>query len=129
MVLADFTFGDALLTVLEIFLLVIWFWILITIIADLFRDHTQSGWAKALWILFLIFIPFLTAFVYLIARGDGMRQRAIDHQVEVQKQVDTYVRQTAGTSPAQELERLAKLKADGTITEAEYESMKAKIVA
>ena len=130
MILADYTFGDALLTVLEIFLLVIWFWILITVISDLFRDHTVSGGAKALWIIFLIFLPFLGVFVYLIARGDGMRQRAIDQQVEMQKQTDAYIRQTAATaSPSAELERLAKLKADGTINDAEYESLKAKVLA
>ena len=130
MILADYTFGDALLTVLEIFLLVIWFWILITVIADLFRDHTMSGWAKGLWILFLIFVPFLAVFIYLIARGDGMRQRSIDHAAEVQKATDAYIRQAAASgSPSSELERLAKLKADGTITEPEYESLKAKVLA
>ena len=129
MVLADFSFGDALLTVLEIFFLVIWFWILIGIIADLFRDHELSGMAKAVWIFFLIFIPFVTVLIYLIVRGQGMRDRAIAQQVEAQKQLDAYVKQTAGATPAQELERLAKLKSEGHISDAEYESLKAKALA
>ena len=69
MLLADFTFGDALLTVLEIFLFVAWLWILFAIFSDLFRDHELSGWGKALWALFIIVIPWLGALVYLIARG------------------------------------------------------------
>ena len=72
---ADYSLGDALLTVLEIFLLVIWVWILITIMIDLFRDHEVSGWWKAVWVFFLIIFPFLTALVYLIVRGKGMRER------------------------------------------------------
>jgi ABC-type transport system involved in cytochrome bd biosynthesis fused ATPase/permease subunit len=75
MPIADFTLGDALLTVLEIFVLMAWFWILITIIGDLFRDHEQSGWAKAGWVVLLILVPFLGALIYLIARGEGMRDR------------------------------------------------------
>ena len=71
MPIADYTFGNALLTVLEIFLLVIWIWILITIMIDLFRDPDTSGWAKAVWVFFLIFVPYITALIYLIARGGG----------------------------------------------------------
>ena len=79
---ADISFGDLLLLVAEIFLFVIWIWILFTIISDLFRDHELSGWWKAVWVVFLVFIPFLTALVYLIARGSGMRDRAIKAAVE-----------------------------------------------
>src|SRR4029453_10660644 len=96
LLLADFTFGQALLTVLEIFLFAAWLMILFTIIADLFRDHKMSGWGKAPWVVFLIFVPFLAALIYLIVRGDGMRERALAQQQEAQKQLDTYVRQTAG---------------------------------
>jgi hypothetical protein len=129
MVIADFTLGDALLTVLEIFLLVIWFWILITIFADLFRDHELSGWAKAAWVFFLIVLPYLGALIYLIARGKGMRERSIKEQADARKHFDSYVRETAGTSPVDDLHKLSELKDKGAISDAEYEKMKAKIVA
>lgn len=129
MLIADFTLGDALLTTLSIFFLIVWIWILITILSDLFHDHEVSGWAKAAWVLFLVFIPFLTALIYLIARGQGMRERAIKHQAEVKKHFDSYVRETAGTSPADELTKLTALKEKGAISEADFERMKAKLVA
>jgi len=128
MIIADFTVGDALLTVLEIFLLVVWFWILITILADLFRDHELSGWWKAVWVFFLIFVPFVTALIYLIARGHGMRERSIKEQADVRKHFDSYVRETAGTSPVDELNKLSELKDKGAISDAEYDKMKAKVV-
>ena len=128
MVFADYTLGDALLTVLSIFFIIIWIWILIAILTDLFRDHQESGWAKALWVLFLIFVPVLTALIYLIVRGQGMRERAIQHQAETQKHLDSYIRETAGTSSADELAKLAQLKQQGTISDAEFERMKAKLV-
>jgi predicted PurR-regulated permease PerM len=130
MLVADFTFGQALLTVLEIFLFAAWLMILFTIIGDLFRDHTLSGWAKAAWVIFLIFVPFLAALVYLIARGDGMRERALQQQQQVQQQLDTYVRQTAaGGSAADELSKLATLHDSGKLSDEEFEKAKAKIVA
>ena len=128
MIIADFTLGDALLTVLEIFLLVVWFWILIAILGDLFRDHELSGWWKAVWVFFLIFVPFLTALIYLIARGHGMRERSIKEQADVRKHFDSYVRETAGTSPVDELHKLSELKDKGAISDAEYEKMKANLV-
>ena len=126
MLIADYTLGDALLTVLEIFFLVLFFWILITIISDLFRDHELSGWGKAAWIILLVFLPFLGALIYLIARGDGMRERAAKEQAEVQKQMDTYIRETAQTSSADELHKLNELRQKGAITDAEFEQAKAK---
>jgi hypothetical protein len=128
MVIADFTLSDAFLTVLEIFFFVIWFWILIVILSDLFRDHELSGWSKAVWVLFLVFVPFVTALVYLIVRGQGMRDRAVKEQAETRKHLDQYVRETAGTSPVDELHKLADLKDRGAISDAEYEKMKAKLV-
>ena len=126
---ADYSLGDALLTVLEIALLVIWIWILIIIITDLFRDHELSGWAKAAWVFFLIFVPFLTALIYLIARGHGMRDRAIKQQAEIQKQSEQYIKQVAGTSPADELHKLSELKDKGSISQEEYDKLKAQITA
>jgi ABC-type multidrug transport system fused ATPase/permease subunit len=128
--LADYTFGQGLLTVLEIFVFAAWLMVLFTIIGDLFRDHGMSGWGKAAWIIFLIFLPFLGTLIYLIARGSGMRDRALAAQQEAQKQLDTYVKQTAsGGSAADELEKLAKLHDQNKLSDAEFEKAKAKIVA
>jgi hypothetical protein len=133
MLLADFTFGQALLTVLEIFLFAAWLMILFVIIGDLFRDHQTSGWGKAAWVIFLIFIPFLAALVYLIARGDGMRERAAAQHEAQQKQLDAYIRQTAGSggggSAADELTKLAKLHDENKLSDEEFERAKAKIVS
>jgi hypothetical protein len=128
-VIAEFGLGEALLTVLEIFLLVAWFWILITVIGDLFRDHEISGWGKALWVFFLIFLPFLGVLIYLIARGDGMRERAAREQAEARKHMDAYIREAAGTSsPADELAKLSELKDRGAISDSEFQQAKAKLL-
>jgi Phospholipase_D-nuclease N-terminal/Short C-terminal domain len=126
---ADVNFGDLLLLVVEIFLFVAWIWILISIIGDLFRDHEMSGWGKALWILFLILIPFLSALVYLIARGDGMRDRAIKAQADAKKHFDEYVREQAATTPADELHKLNELREKGALSQAEFDQAKAKLLA
>jgi hypothetical protein len=128
--LADFTLGDALLTVIEIFLFVLYFWILITIFADLFRDHQMSGWGKAGWILVLFFIPFLGMLIYLIARGEGMRERAVKERADMQRHMDEYVRETAASgSPVDELAKLSDLKDKGAISDAEFEQAKAKALS
>jgi hypothetical protein len=126
--LADISFGEALLIVLEIFFFVIWIWILFTIITDLFRDHEMSGWGKAVWVFFLIFVPFITALIYLIARGSGMRDRTIKAQADAKKHFDEYVRETAQTSPADELHKLNDLKEKGAISNEEFEKAKAKLL-
>lgn len=130
MPLADISFGEVLLVALEIFFFVIWIWILITILSDLFRDHELSGWAKAAWVLFLVFIPFLTALIYLIARGEGMRDRTIKAQADAKKHFDEYVRQQAhASSPADELHKLAELKDKGALSQQEFDQAKAKLLA
>jgi ABC-type multidrug transport system fused ATPase/permease subunit len=129
MILADYTFGQALLTVLEIFLLVAWLWILFAVIADLFRDHEVSGWGKAAWVLFLIVLPFLGTLVYLIARGQGMRERSIKEQAEARRHFESYVRETAGNSSVDELHKLSELKQRGDISQAEFDQAKAKLLA
>jgi hypothetical protein len=129
MLLADYTFGQGLLTVLEIFLFAAWLMVLFSVISDLFRDHDLSGAGKAFWIVFLIFIPFLGVLVYLISRGHGMRDRALAQHEAAQKQLDAYVRQTAGSgSAADELTKLAKLHDDHKLSDQEFEAAKAKIV-
>lgn len=130
MPLANISFGEILLVALEIFFFVIWIWILITILTDLFRDHEISGWAKAAWVLFLVFIPFLTALIYLIARGEGMRDRTIKAQADAKKHFDEYVRQQAHTgSAADELHKLAELKDKGALSQEEFDRAKAKLLA
>jgi hypothetical protein len=129
MPIADFTFGQALLTVLEIFFFVAYLWILITIIGDLFRDHEMSGWGKAGWIVVLLFLPMLGSLIYLIARGNGMRDRAIKEQADMQKHMDQYIRQTAGgSSSVDELAKLSELKDKGHLSDAEFEQAKAKLL-
>jgi hypothetical protein len=128
--IADVSFGELLLIALEVFFFVIWIWILITILSDLFRDHELSGWAKAAWVLFLVFIPFLTAPIYLIARGEGMRDRTIKAQADAKKHFDEYVRdQAQAASPADELHKLADLKDKGALSAEEYDKAKAKLLA
>ncbi|MGV1048265.1 MAG: SHOCT domain-containing protein [Solirubrobacterales bacterium] len=130
MPLADISFGELLLLALEIFFFVIWIWILITILTDLFRDHELSGWWKAVWVLFLVFIPFLTALVYLIARGAGMRDRTIKAQAEAKQHFDQYIQQQAHQgSPADELHKLNDLKEKGAISAEEFDKAKAKLLA
>jgi hypothetical protein len=125
--IADFGLGEALLTVLSVFFFVIWIWILITILTDLFRDNEVSGAAKAVWVFFLVFVPFLSALIYLVVRGGGMRERALAADAEAKQQVDSYIRDAA-SSPADELTKLADLRDRGTITDEEFERMKARVV-
>lgn len=130
MPLADISFGHLLLIALEIFFFVIWIWILITILSDLFRDHETSGWAKAAWVFFLVFIPFLTALIYLIARGNGMRDRTIKAQAEAKQHFDEYVREQAqGGGTADELHKLNELKEKGALSQVEFDQAKAKLLA
>ncbi|MGV1047558.1 MAG: SHOCT domain-containing protein [Solirubrobacterales bacterium] len=128
--LADVSFGDLLLLVVEIFFFVIWIWILFTIITDLFRDHEMSGVMKAIWIVFLVFIPFLAALVYLVVRGSGMRDRTIKAQADAKKHFDDYVREQAhASSPADELHKLQELREKGALSDAEFDAAKAKLLA
>jgi putative oligomerization/nucleic acid binding protein/phospholipase D-like protein len=130
MPLADVNFGEFLLIVLEFFLLFAWIWILIAVISDLFRDHQLSGVAKAVWVFFLVFLPFLGVLIYLIVRGDGMRDRTLKAQSDVQKEFDSYVRaQAHAASPADELHKLAELKDKGALSPEEFEQAKAKLLA
>ena len=128
MLIADFSLGDALLVVVEIFFFVLYLWILFAIIGDLFRDHEVSGWGKAGWIFVLFVVPFLGALIYLIARGDGMRERSVKEQAEARKHMDAYIRETAGSSPADELHKLSELRDKGAITDEEFDRAKAKLL-
>jgi ABC-type multidrug transport system fused ATPase/permease subunit len=127
--LAEFTLGAALLTVLEIFLFMAWIWVLVTVIGDLFGDPEVSGWGKAAWTLFLILVPFLGVFVYLIARGGKMHERSMHRAAAAQKEFDAYIRQAAGSSSTSELEALAGLHSKGVLSDAEFQQAKQKLLA
>ena len=130
MLLADISFGEGLLFIFEFFLLFAWIWILISIIGDLFRDHELSGVAKAVWVFFLVFLPFLGVLLYLIVRGNGMRDRTIKAQVDAKKQFDSYVQEQAHAgSAADELHKLAELKDKGALSAEEFDRAKSKLLA
>ena len=129
-VLADYTLGDALLTVLWIFGFIIFFWLLIAVFGDIFRSHDLSGVGKALWSILIILMPFIGIFVYLIVRGGKMHERAIQQQQAANAAFTSYVQQAAGTSAsvADELQKLAALRDQGVITATEFDAQKAKIL-
>ena len=112
---------------LIIFAWIAYLLVLFQILVDLFwRDHTTSGWIKAVWVIFLIVFPWLTALIYLIARGQGMAQRARAAALAAKQETDDYIRDAAGRSPAQEIEHAKQLLDAGTISQQEFESLKAK---
>ncbi|WP_430647253.1 SHOCT domain-containing protein [Agromyces sp. GXS1127] len=119
---------DFIVWIFWFYVIVACIWIFITVFIDIFRDHTLNGWAKALWVIFLVFVPFLAAFIYLIARGDSMTKRNLARAQEMSAQQDAYVRSVAGTpqSAAAEIESAKRLLDSGAITAAEYEALKAK---
>ncbi|HEY7105102.1 MAG TPA: SHOCT domain-containing protein [Acidimicrobiia bacterium] len=123
--------GQVFFSLLWFFLFFLWIWLLIMVFADIFRDHSMSGWGKAAWVIFVIVLPFLGVFVYLIARGGSMAQRAADQQRQADQQFRQYVQSVSGSggSAADELSRLADLKAKGVISDAEFEQLKAKALA
>ena len=122
---------DFFLTMLYFFLFIIWIWLLIMVFMDIFRSHDMGGWAKALWAIFIIVLPFLGVFVYLIARGGSMHERAAAQMQRQQRAFDDYVRQTAGDSGGHidALAKLADLKEKGALSEAEFEAQKAKLLS
>ena len=127
----EFGTGQILWSMIWFFLFFIWIWILITVFADIFRSRDLGGWGKALWVIGVILFPYIGVFVYLIARGHKMHEHAIEAAQAQNAAATEYIRQAAGTasSPADELQRLADLKERGVIDDAEFQSMKAKIVS
>lgn len=122
---------DAFWTIVEIFLWVLWFWILIWILIDIFRSRDLSGWAKALWLLFIIFIPLIGVLVYLIVRGGSMHERAVQQAQQQDREFRAYVQDAAGSpaNTADQLAKLADLRDRGVITAEEFGRQKAKILA
>ena len=111
------------------FVFISYLMVVFTIIGDIFRDSSLNGWLKAVWIIFLVFLPFLTSLVYLIARGQGMAQRRGEQIAELQAAQTTYIRETAGSSPADDITKARGLLDSGVITQAEFETLKAKALA
>ena len=127
MILASYNFASFLWDVLVIFAFVIWFWLLIVVFGDIFRRRDISGWGKAGWIILVIILPYLGIFIYLIAEHSGMAERNMQ-QVQAQQAVtDEYIRSVSGSGgPASEIETARKLLDSGAITQAEFDSLKAK---
>ena len=131
MLATNYPLLDIFWTTLEIFLFIIWIWLLIVVFSDIFRSHDIGGFAKALWVLFIVILPYIGVLVYLIARGGKMHERAEAQAQQAQSAFDAYVNQAAGssgTSTADQLMQLADLKSKGVITEAEFEAEKAKLL-
>jgi membrane protein implicated in regulation of membrane protease activity len=117
-------------TILEIFLWVLWIWVLIYVFIDIFRSHDLSGWAKALWFIFVLFIPLIGVLVYLIARGGSMQERAQQQAKQQDQEFRRYVQDAAGSgNTADQLTKLAELRDRGVITADEFERQKAKVLA
>jgi ABC-type transport system involved in cytochrome bd biosynthesis fused ATPase/permease subunit len=127
---ADYPFLDVMWTMLVFFAWIIWFWLLITVFADLFRRHDTSGFAKVLWIIFVIVLPFLGVFIYLIAEGKGMAERSAAEQQKAMSQTDDYIRSVASTNDATaQIAKAKELLDSGAITATEYDALKAKALA
>jgi hypothetical protein len=126
---ADYPFMDVLWSMLIFFCFFAWIWIAITVFADIFRRHDVSGWGKALWVVFIIILPFLGVLIYLIAEGKNMAERNEKDLAASQAQFDEYVRTTAGGGSAAEIAKANELLQSGAITQAEFDSLKAKALA
>jgi uncharacterized membrane protein YcjF (UPF0283 family) len=127
-VFASFTFGEALLTALEIALLFIWIWIAIGVVVDIFRSHDLSGWGKAGWLLLIVILPMIGVLIYLIARGHKMQDHAVRHAEQQDAAFRTYVR-SAAASPADDLAKLEDLRNRGVLSDEEFQRAKDKALA
>jgi len=129
-VLADYNFASFLWDILVVFAFVIWFWLLITVFADLFRRHDTSGFAKVLWVIFVIIAPYLGVLIYLLVEHKGMAERNVKQIEAQQAQMDAYVKSVAGGGgAASEIEKAKGLLDSGAITQAEYDAIKTKALA
>ena len=128
--LAAYTFGDVMWSMFVFFAWILFFWMLFIVFGDLFSRHDISGWAKAGWTVFVIILPFLGIFIYLIAEGKGMGERAQQRAQSQQAQMDTYVRSVAASgSPTEEIAKGQDLLKSGAITQTEFDQLKAKALA
>ena len=126
----DYPLGGFFWSMLIFFIWIIWFMLLFQVFIDIFRSKDLGGGAKALWVIFVIILPFLGIFVYLIARGKSMAERRMGEAIDQKKAMDAYVRETAGSSvsSADEIAKLAQLKDQGVLTDAEFAAQKAKLL-
>jgi hypothetical protein len=130
LIAADYPFLNILWSMIIFFVWITWIWMMITILSDVFRRRDLSGWGKAGWSIFLICLPFLGAFIYLIAQGDGMAERNVKDAQGQRAQFDDYVKSVAGDGgPAAEIDKAKQLLDSGAINQAEYEAIKAKALA
>jgi hypothetical protein len=130
LIAADYPFLNILWTMIIFFAWVAWIWILITILIDVFRRRDESGWVKAAWVVFLIVLPFIGVLVYLIVNHDGMADRSAQQAKAAQTEMDDYVKSVAGSGgPAAEIDKAKQLLDSGAITQAEFDSIKAKALA
>lgn len=127
----SFGHGDILIWFVEIFFFVVWFWLLMSVVSDLFRDHEASGATKALWVVLVFFFPVFGILAYLIVRGGGMAERTARAQKDAQDRFDAYVRSVAGasTGPADQIEKAKALLESGAIDRAEFDRLKAKALS
>ena len=126
---ADYPFLDVLWSMIIFFFWVIWIWIVITVLIDIFRRDDLGGWAKWAWVVFVVILPWLGVLIYLIVEHDGMRDRSLKQAQAQRQQVDQYVRETAGGGSAAEIAQAKELLDAGTITQTEFEALKAKALA
>lgn len=122
-------FGEFLWSLLVIFFMIMYFMILFSVVIDLFRNHQMGGFAKALWIIFLIFIPLISLLIYVIVYGKSMAQRQQAAVVEAQQEQDNYIKQVAGTSPAEQIAQAQQLLNSGAISQDEFDKLKAKALS
>lgn len=122
-------FGQFLWSLLVIFFMIMYFMILFSVVIDLFRNHEMGGFAKALWILFLIFIPLISLLVYVIVYGKSMAQRQQAAVTQAQQEQDAYIKQVAGTSPAEQIAQAQQLLNSGAISQEEFDKIKAKALS
>lgn len=126
----DYPLLDVVLSMLWFFLFFMWIWIAVMVVVDIFRSDDMGGWSKALWFVFVVFLPFLGIFIYLVARGDRMHERQASDAARSQQEFQAYVQQAAGAAdvPGQ-LQKLAELRDSGVISDQEFQSQKAKLLA
>ncbi|HMQ93349.1 MAG TPA: PLDc N-terminal domain-containing protein [Amaricoccus sp.] len=122
--LGNVSFGNFLLDILFIVFFVVWFWMIITVLVDLLRRHDLSGWSKVIWVIFLVVLPYIGVFAYLVTQSGSMARRSAEQAEEAREQL----RKVVGFSVADEIEKLDRLKASGSLSETEYKALRAKLV-
>ena len=129
MIAADYPFLDVLWTMFIFFAWIIWFWLLITIFADIFRRHDISGGKKTLWCIFVIITPFIGVFIYLISQSKGMNERNLQNVKQQRQQADEYIRSVAADDPASQIAQAKSLLDSGAINQQEFDSLKQKALS